>query len=142
MTYLPLVLVHEVLGRLAAAKEEQSLANLLAVLGLLHALTDEATHGRNTGTGTNADDGLGGIRGELEVGVADMNGDVDTIVLVTGASEFVGKTKRARFGLAVLLLLEREEVVGGDTAEGVITTRKLGTFDNGSDGNLLGLFKG
>lgn len=142
MTYLPFVLVHEILGRLAAAKEEQSLANLLAVLGLLDALADETTHGSDTGTRTNADDGLGGIRGELKVRVADMDRNVDAVVLVAGAGDFVGKTEGAGLGIPVLLLLECEEVVGGDTAEGVITTGKLGTFDDRSDGNLLGLFEG
>ena len=141
LTYLPFVLVHEILGRLAAAKEEQSLANLLAVLGLLNALADKATHGSDTGTGTNADDGLGGIRGELEVGVADMDGNVDAVVLVTRTHDFVRKTKGAGLRVTVLLLLESEEVVGGDTAEGIITAGKLGGLDHGGDRDLLGVFE-
>jgi len=74
---------------LSAAEEQDCFSDGLAGLGLGGALLDEGAEGGDTRSGADHDDGLGGVRGELEVGVADMDGDVDTVVLVAGAGDGV-----------------------------------------------------
>jgi len=58
VTYLPFLLVEEVLALLPAAEEQDGLADVLAVPGHFRALLDETPERRDTGTGANHDDGL------------------------------------------------------------------------------------
>jgi hypothetical protein len=72
---------------------------------LLSTLLNETAEGSDTSTRTNHDDRLAGVRGELEVGVTNMDRNVDAIILVAGACKLVALTERCRVGVAVLLLL-------------------------------------
>lgn len=58
MTYLPLLLVKEVLALLPAAEEQDGLADVLTIASQFRALLDETSERRDTGTGANHDDGL------------------------------------------------------------------------------------
>lgn len=138
-TDLELVFIHEILSPLAAAEKQNGTTNVDAVARLLSTFLDEASERSNTSSGADHDDGLGGVGRQLEVGVADVNRDVDAIVLVAGAVQLVGQTKGRRVGVSVLLLLQSEQVVGGDATERVFSTNDHGRLDDGGDGNLLGL---
>src|SRR3954465_14609847 len=115
--YLELIFVEEVLVALTASKEQKCRSNLLTLGGESSTFLNESTERRNTSTGANHDDGLGGVRGELEVGVADVDRHMDTIVLVAGTGDRVSQAMRIGRGVAILLLLQRQEVVGGDTLD-------------------------
>jgi hypothetical protein len=66
-TYLPFLLVDEILVLLPAAEEQDSLANNLAVASHLGALLDETSERRDTGTGADHDDRLRRVGRQLEV---------------------------------------------------------------------------
>jgi hypothetical protein len=124
ITHLPFLFVHEILSGFPAPEEEDRLANLLAILRHLAPLTNEPTEGSNTGTGANHDDRLGWVRGELEVGVADVDRDLEAVIFVAWAVNLVREAKGSRVRVAILLLLESKEVVGRDTAERIVTARE------------------
>ena len=67
-----------------------------------------------------------------------MDGDVDSVVLVPGAGDGVGESVGAGVRVTILLLLQGQEVVGGDTLEDVRASGELDALDDGGDGgNLL-----
>lgn len=70
-----------------------------------------------------------------------MDGDVNTIITIPGASDLIGETKRTRVRLAILLLLEGQKIIGGDTPERVFTARQMLALDDGGDGDHLRLFQ-
>jgi len=107
LVLLPFVTVKEVFRLLPTSEEEEGAADVLSCFGLGSAFLDERAEGCNAGTGSDHDDGFGGVGRELEVRVADVYGDVNAIVLVAWTGDFVGKTVGIRRGIAVLLLLER-----------------------------------
>jgi len=124
---------------LPAAEEQDGLADDLAVAGHLSALLDEASEGCDTGTGADHDDRLRRVGGELEVRVADVDRDVDAVILVARSGDGVVEAVRVGVRVTVLLLLQGEEVVGCDTLDYVRCTRDFDGLDDGCDGDLLGL---
>lgn len=139
ITYLPLRLVHEILSRLSASKEQESLANFDSILSLLGTFLNESTERGNTSSRANHDDGLTRVRGQLEVGVTNMDRNVNTIILVARTHDFVALTKGCGVGVTILLLLQGQEIVGGNAAERITTSRNHLGLNDGSDGNLLRL---
>lgn len=119
-----------------ASEEQNRLSDWGSGSSLRSTLLDESTERSDTGSGANHDNRLGWVGGELEVGVADVYGDVDAIVLVPGAGDLVGKSVGVWVGVAVLLLLECQEVVGGYTLEGVRARGQLDGLDHSGDGDL------
>ena len=57
-TYLPFLLVEEILALLPAAEEQNGLSDVLAIASHFRALLDETSERRDTGTGADHDDGL------------------------------------------------------------------------------------
>lgn len=108
-------MVDEIFIAFAASEEQKSGSDLLALGGESSTFLDETTEGGNTGTRTNHDDGLGRIRRQLEVGVADMDRHVNSIVLVARTGDGVSQAMGVGLRVTVLLLLEGQKVVGGDT---------------------------
>lgn len=137
MAYLELILVDEILITLATSEEQHGSTNLLALGGQSSTFLDETAERSNTSTGTNHDDGLGGVGGELEVRVADVDGHVDAVVLVAGTSDRISQTMRIGRRITILLLLESQEVVGGDTLDHVRGTRQTNGLDNSSNADLV-----
>ena len=68
-----------------------------------------------------------------------MDRHVNAVVLVARTGDGVVETVGIRVRVAVLLLLEGEEVVGCDTLDDVRSTGDFDGFDDGCDGDLLGL---
>lgn len=68
-----------------------------------------------------------------------MDGDVAAVILVARSRDGVVEAVRVGVRLAVLLLLEGEEVVGGDTLDDVRRAGDFDGLDDGRDGDLLGL---
>lgn len=91
-TYLPLLLVQEVLISITATKEQNRRSNVLATFSQSSSFLDEATERRNASTGSDHDDGFGRIRRQLEIGVANMDWDVNSIVLVARTSNSICQT--------------------------------------------------
>ncbi len=59
--YLPLILIQEVLALVAAAKEKDRLADILAILRLLCAFRDETAEWRHAGAGSDHYDRSGRV---------------------------------------------------------------------------------
>jgi len=135
--YLPLILIQEVLALVAAAEEKDRLADVLAVLRLLCAFCYEAAEWRHAGAGSDHYDWSCRVRRQLEVRVADMYRDVDPVVLVARTSNGVVEAVRVRVRVAVLLLLECEEVVRGHALYDVRCSRRVEGSHHGCDGDLV-----
>lgn len=136
-TYCPLFLVEEVLGLGPATEEEDGLANGLASSRLCGAFLDEGAERSNTGPWADHDDRLGWVGRQLEVRVADVDGDVDTIVFISWAGDFVGEPVWVWVQVALLLLLKCQEVICGDALERLGARWEINGLDNGSDGDLV-----
>ena len=140
VTYFPFTLVEEILGASATPIEENRLPDFLAGLCLRGPLLDKASEGGNTGAGPDHDDGLGGIRWELEVRVPYVNRNMDAVVFVTRAVDSVCEAVRIGIRITVLFLLECEEIIRRNALENVFGARHADLFDDSGDGNfgLLG----
>ena len=68
-----------------------------------------------------------------------MDRHVNAVVLVARTGDGIVETVRIGVGVAVLLLLEGEEVVSCDTLDHVRSTGDFDGFDDSCDGDLLGL---
>lgn len=67
---------------------------------------------------------------------------MNTIVLVAGAGDLVSLSEGTWVGVAVLLLLQGQEIVRGHAIEGLVSGRDFFLLDNRRDGDLLGLDEG
>lgn len=141
-TYLPFILVEEILVTVTAAKEQNSSADLLALGSQSSTFLNEPTERSDTSAGTDHDDGSRGIRGQLEVGVADVNWDMDSIVLVAWTSDIVSLAVGIGRWVSVLLLLQSKKVVRGDTLDDVGSTGQASRLHNSSNTDLVLLDKG
>jgi len=137
MTYLELLLVEEVLIALTATEEQQSSSDLLTLGSKSCTLLDETAERSNTSTGTNHDNGLRGIGRQLEVGMTDVNGNVDTIILVARTGNGVSQAVGVGRGVAILLLLQSQKIVGSDTLNHMRSTRQTNGLDNSSNADLV-----
>jgi hypothetical protein len=133
VTYLPLVRIHEILGLLSAAKEQYCLSNVLACFGLCGTLLNETTERCNTSTGTDHNDGFRRIRRQLEIRVTHVNGNVNSIVLVARSCDGVVQAMRVGVRVTMLLLLQRQEVVGCDALEDMWRAGLLKRLDDSSN---------
>ena len=119
MTYIPFIFVKPIFSLPSATVEKDCLANILAIFGLLGAFLHEAAEGRDTSARTDHDDGFAWVGGEFEVGVADMDRNVEAVVFIAGTIDGVGEAVGRWFGVTVLLLFEGEEVVRGNAFDNV-----------------------
>jgi hypothetical protein len=141
-TYLEFVLVDVVLVALATSEEQKGSSDLLALGSESSTFLDETTEGSDTSSRTNHDDGLGRIRRQLEVGVADVNRNVNSVVLVARAGDGVGQTVGIGLRVTILLLLQGQEVVGGNTLDHVRGTGQANRLDDSGDADLILLDQG
>ena len=105
-TYIPFGLVQEVLRLPPATEEQHRFANRLTGLGLGRSFLEKGAERGNARSRSDHDDGFRGIRGQLEVGVANMNRHMETIVLVAWARDDIVQTVWIWMGLSMLLLLQ------------------------------------
>ena len=66
-----------------------------------------------------------------------MDWDMNTVILVPRSSNSIVQAMGVRVRVTVLLLLQRQEVVGSDTFKDVWGSRFLKRLDDGSDRDLV-----
>ena len=136
-TYLELVLVQEILITLPAAEEQDNGTNLFATGSQCGTLLDETTEWRNTGTRANHNNGTSRIRRQLEVGVTNMDRNMDTIIFIARAVDRISQTVRIRRRVTILFLLESKQVVRGNTLDHMRSSRKANGLNDSSNTDLV-----
>jgi hypothetical protein len=132
-TYLPLVRIHKVFRLLSAAKEQYCFSNVLAGFGLCGTLLDETTERCNTSPGSDHDDGFRRIRWQLKVRVTHVHWHMDTIVLIARSCNGIVQAMRIGVRVTMLLLLQRQKVVGCDALQDMRRAGLLKRLDDGSN---------
>ena len=141
-TYLPLILIREILGRFPAPEEEERLSNVDTVLRLSSSLLNKRAERCDASAWPNHDDGLGGVRWKFEVGVPDVDRNMNPIVLVAGTHDLIGSAKRRGIVVTILLLLQGQDVVGRHAAERCVASRDGLILDHSGNRDGLGLHQG